>query len=72
MQQVHRFTVAVTANNDVTNIVDHTTELKTGWLTRVVLVLEKLTVWHKIASISYHEHVTDVSVTVCKERQSTE
>lgn len=63
MQQVHRFAIAVTTNNDMSNVVDDTAKLKPSRFTRIVLVLKKLTVRNKVPGISYHEHVTDVSVT---------
>lgn len=66
IQKIHCFAVAVPANNDVSNVVDNTAELETGRFTRIMLVLEELTVRNKIPGISYHEHVTNVRVTAKK------
>lgn len=62
IQQVHSLAITVSTNDDVTNIVDHAAQLKSGRFARGVLILEKMTVRHKITGISNHEHVTDVSV----------
>lgn len=62
MQQIHSLAVTVPTNNDVSDVVDDAAQFKSSGFTGEVFVLKELTVWHEIPSVSYHEHVTDVSV----------
>lgn len=62
MQQIHSLTIRVSTYNYVTDVVDNTTQFETRWFAGVMFILEKLRVWNEISSVSYHEHVTNVSV----------
>lgn len=62
IKQIHRFAVAVPADYNVSDVVDNAAQFEACWLTRVMLVLEELTVRHEIPSITDHKHITDVRV----------
>lgn len=69
MQQIHCLAIAVSAHDDVPNLIDHTAELQTSRLARVILVLEELTMRHKVSRISYHKHVSNVRVAAEMEKR---
>lgn len=52
----------MSTNDDMSNVVNNASQFETRWFAWKMFILKKLAVWNKVSSISYHEHVTNVSV----------